>query len=489
MNIWPWETLESLASDDPNSLTDGPFGSKLKSEHYTDSGVRVVRLGNLGAGDFKDEARSFVSAEHAADLQRHRLFDGDLLIAALAEPVGRCCVVPRSVLPAIVKADCIRFQPRPDLNRRFIMHWLNSPDAKKHAERHSHGVGRLRINMGAIRQIPVPVPSRFVQDTTVAAIETHFSRLDAAVAALTRAKANVKRARASVLKAAVEGRLVPTEAALSRAEGRPYEPASVLLTRILEERKARWPKGKKYVPPVAPEAGGLPHLPEGWTWATVDQLLAEDLRNGKSAQSAENGVGIRTLTLTAVTNRKFSDDNTKVTVATDQEAKGLWLEPGDLLVQRSNTPELVGSVALYQGPLNWAIYPDLLIRVRPTRHTDPAWLDVCLRSPRARRHFKSRAQGIAGSMPKISQDVISKAPVPLPPLAEQCRIVAEVDRRLSVLDALDTTLGANLGRCARLRQAILKRAFEGRLVPAEASADAPLLAAEPQPTFLAPAAR
>ena len=70
-------------------------------------------------------------------------------------------------------------------------------------------------------------------------------------------------------------------------------------------------------------------------------------------------------------------------------------------------------------------------------------------------------------MPKVGHGTIAATAVPLPPLAEQHRIVAEVDRRLSVLDALDATLDTNLARCARLRQAILKRAFEGRLVPAE----------------------
>jgi type I restriction enzyme S subunit len=85
-----------------------------------------------------------------------------------------------------------------------------------------------------------------------------------------------------------------------------------------------------------------------------------------------------------------------------------------------------------------------------------------------RRYFRENAQGISGSMPKISQQTIQAAVVPLPPLAEQHRIVAEVDRRLSVLDALDASIDANLARCARLRQAVLKRAFEGRLVPAEA---------------------
>ena len=92
------------------------------------------------------------------------------------------------------------------------------------------------------------------------------------MAALRRAQANLKRYRASVLKDACEGRLVPTEAELARSEGREYEPADVLLERILAERRARWESQEKrrgkYKEPSAPDTSALPELPEGWVWAT-----------------------------------------------------------------------------------------------------------------------------------------------------------------------------------------------------------------------------
>ena len=110
------------------------------------------------------------------------------------------------------------------------------------------------------------------------------------MATLERVQRNLKRYRASVLKAAVEGRLVPTEAELARAEGRDYEPASVLLQRILAERRRRWEeaelaklkaRGKtpkddkwkaKYKEPAPPDTAELPELPEGWCWITVGAL-------------------------------------------------------------------------------------------------------------------------------------------------------------------------------------------------------------------------
>jgi type I restriction enzyme S subunit len=118
-----------------------------------------------------------------------------------------------------------------------------------------------------------PLPE---QHRIVAEIEKHFTRLDAAVASLQRAKANLKRYRASVLKAACQGKLVPTEAELARAEGREYEPASVLLERILKDRRARWEAQErrrgKYKEPATLDISTLPGVPEGWVWAMVEQL-------------------------------------------------------------------------------------------------------------------------------------------------------------------------------------------------------------------------
>ncbi len=90
-------------------------------------------------------------------------------------------------------------------------------------------------------------------------------------------QANLRRYRAAVLKAACEGRLVPTEAELAQAEGRTYEPAAALLERILAERRAQWQAehpGKKYKEPAGPDVSALPELPEGWCWATVEQVAS-----------------------------------------------------------------------------------------------------------------------------------------------------------------------------------------------------------------------
>ena len=158
-----------------------------------------------------------------------------------------------------------------------------------------------------------------------------------------------------------------------------------------------------------------------------------------------------------------------MTTADPTRVQDLWLKSGDILVERANTPELVGTAALYRGPDDWAIFPDLLIRVRPTDAALPEYLEIVLRSQPSRRYFRAAAQGIAGSMPKIDQGAVERLPVPLPSVPEQRRIVAEVEARLSVIDVMLTASVDAQRRAASLRRSILGRAYRGELVPQDPS--------------------
>jgi len=144
------------------------------------------------------------------------------------------------------------------------------------------------ISLSDIEKIVVPVPPRAEQERIVAEIDKQFTRLDASVAALKRVQVNLKRYRAAVLTAACEGRLVPTEAELARREGRSYEPAAVLLERILTERRSRWEvaqlaKGRTsksiYKRPSDPVLENLYELPNGWVWSILGMVA--EIKLGK----------------------------------------------------------------------------------------------------------------------------------------------------------------------------------------------------------------
>ena len=203
---WAWATVDQLAAPELNSITDGPFGSNLKTEHYTDSGPRVIRLQNIGEGVYVDE-EAHISPAHFERLQKHRVFTNDLVIAGFGENPPRSCIIPAALGPAIVKADCIRFKPNKDVEVKYVNAALNSDPVRRRTKGMVHGVGRPRLNLGEIKSIALPLPSVVEQKRIVAEEERHLSVVEELETVVT---ANIQRAtrlRQSVLKKAFAGEL------------------------------------------------------------------------------------------------------------------------------------------------------------------------------------------------------------------------------------------------------------------------------------------
>ena len=330
--------------------------------------------------------------------------------------------------------------------------------------------GQLRVPAAWLCEAPISLPPLAEQRRIVGEIETQFTRLDASVAALRRAQANLKRYRASVLKDACEGRLVATEAELARSEGREYESADVLLERILAERHARWESQEKrrgkYKEPSAPDASTLPRLPEGWAWAAAEQLLARS-EYGTSIKCSYESTGLPVLRIPNIVAGEI--DLTDIKYATrpvpiDSETS---VAKGDVLMCRTNgSVRLVGKTAVVHSDLEpYHGFASYLLRFR-LLETDvlPKWFHIYSTCQLGRAFIEQNAASSAGQN-NVSLSLIHTMPIPIPPLAEQYRIVAEVERRLSVIQQTEATLEASLARAERLRQSILKQAFSGRLVP------------------------
>jgi len=203
---WDWHEIHELAAKESNSITDGPFGSKLKTEHYTVSGPRVIRLQNVGDGVFVDE-KAHISPEHFASLSRHWVYPGDLVIAALGETLPRACLVPNTLGPAIVKADCIRFKPGGQVLSKYLMYALNAVQTRRVTKARLHGVGRPRLNLGEIKSIVVPVPPLSTQDVIVGEVERRLSMADEMEAQVDASLQRAERLRQAILKRAFEGKL------------------------------------------------------------------------------------------------------------------------------------------------------------------------------------------------------------------------------------------------------------------------------------------
>jgi len=338
----------------------------------------------------------------------------------------------------------------------------------------------------------MPLAPLAEQGRIVAEIEKQLTRLDAAMASLQRVRTELDRYRASILRAACEGRLVPAEAELAQTENRDYEHASQLLERSLAARRARWeqdqlqmmhdrgeePKNnkwkQKYEEPSPPEAKDLPDVPAGWCWASIEQLASREPRSIQSGPFGSNllhsefqETGILAIGIDNVLDGKFSlGSQNRISAEKYEELKKYSARPLDALITVMAT---VGRCCVVPEETEPAIITKHVYRISVDRElVNPFYLMNALRgSASVQGQLKG---GIRGqTRPGINGAILRTLAIPLPPMREQSRIVAEIDRRLSLAEALTAAVEGSVNRADRLRRSVLKRAFEGRLAPQDVS--------------------
>ena len=143
--------------------SDGPFGSKLKTKHYSEEGVRVVRLQNIGTGFFLNDDEAYISESYYRELARYALQSGDVIVAGLGDEthqVGRACIVPTYLGSAINKADCFCLRAESFLlDNTYLMYFLNSSFGRRQILQRAQGTTRLRINVTNLKTVSMPLPS------------------------------------------------------------------------------------------------------------------------------------------------------------------------------------------------------------------------------------------------------------------------------------------------------------------------------------------
>ena len=230
---WAWATLDQLAAPEQYAMTDGPFGSNLKTSHYTSSGPRIIRLQNVGDGEFLD-ADAHISRDHFQALKRYEVRPGDIVFASLGTSLPRSCILPDDIGPAIVKADCVRFRPSAKVSIECINHFVNASPTRQRAKRLIHGVGRPRLSLSSLRTVAIPLAPPAEQRTIANAIRYRMDGIRKAENTLAHQLHRATRLRQSILHQAFTGNLV--------AQDPNDEPAARLLERIARQRKARSPR-------------------------------------------------------------------------------------------------------------------------------------------------------------------------------------------------------------------------------------------------------
>ena len=285
----------------------------------------------------------------------------------------------------------------------FLMHQLNAIAYGNHV----NGTTRPKLTQKSMRTIPLAIPPLPQQDRIVAAIEEHFSRLDAA------------------------------EASLKSAQAR----RAVLSKQLID---AAWT--------------------QGWHPAALQTVLAEPLTNGRSVVTDPDGFPV--LRLTALRDRRIDLSERKCGAWTAEAATRFLVRRNDFLVSRGNgSLALVGRGGLIDTDPDPVAFPDTLIRVRPLRTSClPEYLALVWDSQPVRRRLESLARTTAGIY-KVNQKMLEAIEVPLPTIAKQAEFVIQVQRRLATTDRLLLSLSTSLARSTSLRRSILAAAFSGQLVP------------------------
>ena len=212
---------------------DGPFGSNLKKEHYTDKKeVRIIQLSNIGELGWKDTNVKYTTFEHLSTIARSEAFAGDVIIAKMM-PAGRAIICPQGDKKYVLSSDAVRFNFPDILNKRYLYYAINSSIVKDQVYGEVQGITRVRTSLNKLRTYIIPLPPLSEQHRIVAKLEKILPVVDEYGKAQEEAdklQAELPdKLRKSILQEAIQGKLVPQDPN--------DEPASILLDKIRQEKK------------------------------------------------------------------------------------------------------------------------------------------------------------------------------------------------------------------------------------------------------------
>ncbi|WP_168221045.1 restriction endonuclease subunit S [Actinomadura sp. WMMA1423] len=397
------------------SLADGPFGSNLASKHYTDEGARVIRLGNIGVGRFKDDDRAYISLERYTVLKRHAVEAGDVIVAGLGDsnnPLGRACRVPAGLGRAIVKADCFRLRmDETRLDSRFLVYFLTSSLGEWGAKVKSRGSTRQRMNPRDVASLHLPAPPLREQRRIADFLDVETSKIDQMMQL---------RREMSLLLQQRERALLDVEIAtlVCRFGSLPFR-------RFI----LRMEQG------VSPQCDVVPASDQEW-----GVLKVSAVKNGQF----------------------FGDQNKRLPDELLPESQ-YEVRAGDLLITRANTPALVGAAAVARNPRRRLILCDKIFRVHVSDGMSKDYLALIARGTRIRDLCAEASHGSSQSMANLKTEEIKQWPIPKAPLAEQEALTRRFDVSFSISSGLIGSIKTQVRLLEERRRAVITAAVTGEL--------------------------
>lgn len=467
---WTWTQLGLVAPVNPSTTFDGL--SPSTDIPFIPMAAVAEETGNINLSarrPVQEVSKGYV-----------RFMEGDVIFAKITPCMENGKVAPVVGLPGGYAAGSTEFHVfRPAaVDQRFLWYWLVGRAFRDKAKRNMSGsAGQLRVPVDYLRESDFPLAPIAEQRRIVARVDQLFAEIAEGEAALEAARKGLDTFRRALLKAAVSGELTKDW----REKNPVAETGHDLLARIRAERAAKGQtkgRGKRAADAPPLDTSALPELPEGWAWGTLGEI-ADSVRNGTSAAPRAEANANEILRISAV--RPLWVDERQIRyldAAQAAAASDATVESGDLLFTRYNgSADLVGVGAIYRGSKRF--YPDKIIRVRlhEVLSDHLGLVELAVNCGVGRKHIASNIKTTAGQQ-GLSGESLKETPIPIPPPAEAAEILRRVSEALAASADTLAMLDAEAAAAVRLKQSILKAAFEGRLVPQDP-------ADEPASTMLA----
>jgi type I restriction enzyme, S subunit len=439
-------------------ITDGKHGD---CRNHENSGYFFISAKDIFDGKINyANARQIKKEDFEEVHKRTDLQPGDILVTN-AGTIGRIAIATandKTSKTTFQKSVAIIKKPNSLIDSKYLAYHLEN-DVER-IKLVSKGTAQKNLLLGTMSELIIVICPFPEQRAIVSKIEQLFSELDNGIANLKLAQEQLKVYRQAVLKKAFEGELTRKW----REQQLDLPDANDFLKRIQKEREEVTKSGKKLQKNNQLNETELSELPNGWGWTRLGNLV-EEPKYGTSKKCDYNINGIGVLRIPNISDGLINDSDLKFAQFNSTEIENYRLKTGDILTIRSNgSVDLVGKCALVSSKDEKYLYAGYLIRLRPRSPLiNSKYLLNCLSSIDLRYQIESKAKSTSG-VNNINSGELQSLIIPLCSLPEQQAIVQEIETRLSVCDKIEQENEANLERAEALRQSILKKAFEGKLL-------------------------
>ena len=383
---------------------------------------------------------------------------GDLVISGINVAKGAVAVYQgkEPVCATIHYSSYVFDEKKVDLE--YFKYFVKSPSFVSVLQQQVKGGIKTEIKPKHLLPLEITIPNLETQRQIVKQVSENFKRVEKLNEEIESQETYTKQLRQNILQEAIEGKLtVEWRKSNPVKKGNPDFDAEALFEQIQKEKKTD--RKQKNLAPITDEEKSF-EIPDGWKWVRLGEIINEPPKNGYSPKSVNFATSTKTLKLGAVTYGIFNPNEYKYINEIIPKDSCYWLKNGDVLIERSNSPEYVGICAIYDGKDNEFIYPDLLMKFRVNELLSTKLIHKILISSFSRKYFMSKAKGAQKTMPKINQETVLNAMIPLPPLAEQKEIVAKVESLLAKVAELEEQISQRKEYADKLMKSILKDAFE-----------------------------